>query len=81
MTAENWLEGRHVLVSGGTQGLGAAITRAAAARGAGAVTITGRSADRGATLVAELEAGSTPAFFLQTDLTDVDQARPPSPGR
>ncbi len=75
MTTENWLGGQHVLVSGGTQGVGAAIVRTAAARGAGAITVTGRSADLGGALVAELEAVGTPAQFLRVDLSDVDQAR------
>lgn len=75
MTGENWLAGQNVLVSGGTQGLGAAIARAAAARGAGAVTVTGRSVAPGQALVAELEAAGTPARFLPTDLSDVTQAR------
>ena len=75
MTVEDWLDGRHVLVSGGTQGLGAAIARTAAARGAGAVTITGRSSAAGQDLAGELEAAGTPAQFLQTDLRDVAQAR------
>lgn len=72
---ESWLDGQSVLVSGGTQGVGAAIARCAAARGAGAVTITGRSVELGEVLVAELEAGGTPAYFLPTDLSDVAQAR------
>ena len=75
MTTESWLTGQNVLISGGTQGLGAAVARAAAARGAGAVTITGRSAGPGRALVAELEAAGTPAQFLQTDLSDIAQAR------
>lgn len=75
MASESWLTGQNVLVSGGTQGLGAAIARAAAARGAGAVTITGRGADRGLEMAAELEAAGTPAQFLRTDLGDVTQAR------
>ena len=75
MTTENWLNGATVLVSGGTQGLGAAIARTAAARGAGAVTVTGRSSDAGQQLVAELENAGTPAQFLRTDLSDVTQAR------
>ena len=75
MTIETWLSGQRVLVSGGTQGLGAAIARAAAARGAGAVTVTGRSDAAGRKLVAELEAAGTPAQFVRTDLTDINQAR------
>lgn len=75
MSVEKWLNGQHVLVSGGTQGVGAAIARSAAARGAGAVTITGRSVDAGRDLVAELQTAGTPAQFLRTDLADVTQAR------
>ena len=75
MTIEPWLTGENVLVSGGTQGLGAAIARAAAARGAGTVTITGRSDEAGRQLADELEAAGTAAQFLRTDLTDVTQAR------
>jgi NAD(P)-dependent dehydrogenase (short-subunit alcohol dehydrogenase family) len=75
MTMEPWLTGENVLVSGGTQGLGAAIARAAAARGAGTVTITGRSDEAGRQLAEELEAAGTAAQFLRTDLTDVTQAR------
>ncbi len=75
MSTETWLDGQHVLVSGGTQGLGAAVARTAAARGAGALTLTGRSAEAGQDLAAELEAAGTPAQFLRTDLSDVIQAR------
>src|SRR4051794_36871663 len=74
-TTEHWLSGQNVPVSGGTQGLGAAIARVAASRGAGAVTITGRSAGPGEELVAELQAAGTPTQFLRTDLSDVTQAR------
>lgn len=75
MATETWLSGQSVLVSGGTQGLGAAIARAAAARGAGALTVTGRSEDAGRHLVDELETSGTPTQFLRTDLSDVNQAR------
>jgi NAD(P)-dependent dehydrogenase (short-subunit alcohol dehydrogenase family) len=75
MSVEKWLDGQHVLVSGGTQGVGAAVARSAAARGAGALTITGRSVDAGRDLVAELQAAGTPAQFLRTDLSDLAQAR------
>ena len=49
------LEGRVVLVSGGTSGLGAAIARAAAREGA-RVVVTGRRREPGEALVAELDA-------------------------
>jgi NAD(P)-dependent dehydrogenase (short-subunit alcohol dehydrogenase family) len=64
-----------VLVSGGTQGLGAGIARRAAAEGAAGVAVTGRNADSGGRIAAELEASGVAACFIKTDLADVDQAR------
>lgn len=64
-----------VLVSGGTQGLGAGIARRAAAEGAAGVAVTGRNADSGERIAAELEATGVKARFIKTDLADVDQAR------
>ena len=60
-----------VLVSGGTQGVGAGIVRAAAREGAH-VAFTGRRPDAGNRLVAEL--GSDVASFVQADLADPEQA-------
>jgi len=60
-----------VLVSGGTQGVGAGIVRAAAREGAH-VAFTGRRAEAGNRLVAEL--GSDVASFVQADLADPAQA-------
>jgi NAD(P)-dependent dehydrogenase (short-subunit alcohol dehydrogenase family) len=64
-----------VLVSGGTQGLGAGIARRAAAEGAAGVAVTGRSVDSGERLAAELEKSGVKARFIKTDLADVEQAR------
>ena len=44
------LEGKVIVVSGGTQGLGEAIARQVVADGAAGLVIAGRSADRGAVL-------------------------------
>ena len=41
------LEGKVIVVSGGTQGLGEAIARQVVADGAAGLVIAGRSADRG----------------------------------
>jgi len=60
-----------VLVSGGTQGVGAGIVRAAARVGA-YVVLTGRRPDAGNRLVAEL--GSDVGSFVQADLADPEQA-------
>ena len=64
------LENKVVFVSGGTQGLGAAIARAAAREGAEAVVVTGRRAEHGEKVVAELaERGATPASCRPTSAT------------
>jgi NAD(P)-dependent dehydrogenase (short-subunit alcohol dehydrogenase family) len=73
------LEGRVVLVSGGTSGLGAAIARAAAREGA-RVVVTGRRREPGEALVAELDAARSGrdggrALFVQADVAEVAQAR------
>jgi NAD(P)-dependent dehydrogenase (short-subunit alcohol dehydrogenase family) len=62
-----------VLVSGGTQGLGAGIARAAAREGA-TVVLSGRNAERGEQVAAELTAAGAEASFVQADVGDVAQA-------
>src|ERR1700712_1946575 len=62
-----------VLVSGGSQGVGAGVARAAAREGA-QVVLTGRRPELGEALVGELRAGGADAMFVRTDLTDVGQA-------
>src|SRR3954462_8336160 len=69
------LEGKIVFVSGGSQGLGAAIARAAVREGAQAVVVTGRRREPGEKLVAELAEQNGPARFVQADVSDVAQAR------
>ena len=63
------LGGRVLLVSGGTQGVGAAVARAAVREGA-TVAITGRRADLGAKVAADIG-----AFFVRADVADVEQAQ------
>ena len=56
------LTGKVVLISGGTQGLGAAIARAAVREGA-AVMISGRNTERGEKVVTELRSTGAEAQF------------------
>ena len=69
------LENKVVFVSGGSQGLGAAIARAAAREGAEAVVVTGRRPEPGEKLVAELAERAATARFVQADVSDVAQAQ------
>lgn len=67
------LEGKVTVVNGGTQGVGAAVARAAAREGA-VVAVTGRRPEPGATLVAELTAAGAEASYVRVDLADAAQA-------
>jgi NAD(P)-dependent dehydrogenase (short-subunit alcohol dehydrogenase family) len=65
---------RVVLVSGGTQGLGAAIARAAVREGA-AVVVSGRRPEPGEKLVTELRDAGGEAHFVAADVADVASAQ------
>ena len=76
MSFENQrLDGRKVVVTGSTQGLGAAIARRAAALGA-EVVITGRDRERGDAVAAELD-----GTFVAADLADPEACRSIITGR
>ena len=66
------LDDKVVLIHGGTQGVGAAVARAAGREGA-AVAVTGRRADVGTAIVRELQGDGVAATYVQTDVADVDQ--------
>jgi NAD(P)-dependent dehydrogenase (short-subunit alcohol dehydrogenase family) len=67
------LESKVVLISGGNQGLGAGIARAAAREGA-ALVLTGRNSAAGDKLAGELQAGGSDVTFVQADIADLGQA-------
>ena len=68
------LDGKVVLINGGTQGVGGATARAAVREGA-QVVVTGRRLDAGTRFAAELETLGGDVRFVQTDMADPEQAR------
>jgi NAD(P)-dependent dehydrogenase (short-subunit alcohol dehydrogenase family) len=68
------LDGKVVLINGGTQGVGGASARAAVREGA-QVVVTGRRVDAGKRFAAELETLGGDVRFVQTDMADPQQAR------
>ena len=74
MAGVELLAGKVALISGGTQGLGAGIARAAVREGA-AVVVAGRNADRGEEVAAGLTKNGAAVSFVRCDLSDVTQAQ------
>jgi NAD(P)-dependent dehydrogenase (short-subunit alcohol dehydrogenase family) len=70
------LDGKILVVTGGTQGLGAAIAARAARLGAGGIVLCGRDAVRGAAVAADLEALGCPAAFVAADLARAQDCPP-----
>jgi NAD(P)-dependent dehydrogenase (short-subunit alcohol dehydrogenase family) len=68
------LNDKVVLVSGGSQGVGAAVARAAAREGA-IIAVTGRRREPGEALARELTDHGAKAIYVRTDVADVAQAR------
>jgi NAD(P)-dependent dehydrogenase (short-subunit alcohol dehydrogenase family) len=68
------LDGKIVVVTGATQGLGERIARDAAAQGAAGVTITGRNAKRGEAVASDISK-TAPCLFVPAELGDEAQVR------
>ena len=69
------LIGRIAIVTGGTQGLGEAIARIFAERGAAGLVICGRNAENGERVAKEISATGCPTTFIKTDLAKVAECR------
>ncbi|MDH3652427.1 MAG: SDR family oxidoreductase [Saprospiraceae bacterium] len=63
------------VISGSTSGLGTAVALKLAKEGAQGLLITGRNAERGEKVVAELQAIGCQAVFVQADLADPDAGK------
>jgi len=76
----NWnsqadLAGGVYAVTGATQGIGAAIARRLAERGAAGIVVAGRNKARGAAVAADLKAAGAEPVLVTGDLAEVDTCR------
>lgn len=69
------LKDKVIVVTGGTQGVGEAIARAAAEAGAAGLCITGRNQARGESVAAEISKKGCPTIFAAADLGDETACR------
>ncbi len=69
------LSGKIAIVTGGTQGLGEAIARLFAERGAAGIVICGRNAHRGERVATDISSAGCPTHFVQADLAKVADCR------
>jgi NAD(P)-dependent dehydrogenase (short-subunit alcohol dehydrogenase family) len=69
------LDGRVIIVTGGTQGVGEAVALHAADNGAAGVVICGRQEDKGRAVVAALADKGCAGEYVQADLADVEDCR------
>lgn len=69
------LSGQVIVVTGGTQGIGEATARHAAACGAAGLVICGRNEERGRAVAAELERQGCPTVFQRAELAEPEDCR------
>ncbi|KAA2234662.1 SDR family oxidoreductase [Salinarimonas soli] len=69
------LAGKVAVVTGGTQGLGEAVARLFAARGAAGLVICGRNAERGERVAAEIGREGCRTIYVRADLAEMADVR------
>lgn len=75
MTDNTSLASKYAIVTGSSQGLGEAIARLFAERGAAGLIICGRNEERGNAVAASLHSETCPVYFVQADLANVEDCR------
>lgn len=72
----NRIDGKIAIVTGGTQGLGAAVARLFARAGAGGIAIVGRGQAKGAAVAQGVtDETGVPVMMIAADLADIDAVR------
>ncbi len=69
------LDGKVVIITGGTQGVGEAVALHAAQAGAAGVVICGRQEDKGKSVAARLKELGTKGLYVRADLAEVEDCR------
>jgi NAD(P)-dependent dehydrogenase (short-subunit alcohol dehydrogenase family) len=71
----NQFAGQYAVITGGTQGMGEAVARLFATRGAAGLVICGRNKVKGEAVAADLTKAGCKTFYIEADLAKVEDCR------